>query len=164
MNVPDEPDDAVLLELGRMTWAAINLEDVIPTMRRAIGPEPKGLARTPASEWIKDALKCLAGWRESEAREAAIRWLNAALRALKERNRVLHSVPVTVYTRHPDGRFTEHGQALDHLPRGAADSFSRMPMAAEALRRVRQELADARQGWLEILQALVEESQRNDGP
>ncbi len=90
---PDDPEDAVLLELGRMTWAAIKLEDVIPTMRRAIGPEPDRLSRAPASEWIKDALRCLARWPESETREAAIQWLNAAECALKERNRILHSVP-----------------------------------------------------------------------
>jgi hypothetical protein len=163
VSIPDEPEDAVLLELGRMTWAAINLEDVIPTMRRAIGPEPDGLSRAPVSARIKDALNCLARWPESVTREAAIRWLNAAERALKERNRVLHSVPVTVYARHPDGRFTEHGQALDHLPRGAGDSFSRTSLAEDDLRRVRQGLAAARQGWVETLQALLEESQRNDG-
>jgi hypothetical protein len=34
----EDPDDAVLLELGRLTWAAINLEDVVGTVRRAVGP------------------------------------------------------------------------------------------------------------------------------
>ncbi len=67
-----------------------------------------------------------------------------------------------VYTRHSDGRFTEHGPALDHVPRGAGDSFSRTSLAEDDLRRVRQGLADARQGWVEILQALLEESKRND--
>jgi hypothetical protein len=162
MDVPGEPDDAVLLELGRMTWAAINLEDVIPMMRRAIGSEPENLSRAPVSEWIKDALECLASWSESKARKAAIQWFNAAQRALKERNQILHSVPVVVVTRHPNGRFTEHGQALDHLPRGASDSFSRTPLSEDNLRRVSQRLAVARQGWVQIWQALLEESKRND--
>jgi hypothetical protein len=163
VDAPSEPDDAVLLELGRMTWAAINLEDIIPTMRRAIGPEPKELSRAPASEWIKDALKLLAGWPESEAREAAIGWFESAQRALKGRNQVLHSVPVTLVTRHRDGRFTEHGQVLDHLPRGTSDSFARTPLAENDLRQVSRRLAAARQGWVEICEAMMEERQRNDG-
>lgn len=117
-----EPDDAVLLELGRMTWAAINLEDVVSSARQAIGPTPDGLARAPASEWIKDALKVLNTWPESGVRATACEWFRTAHEALEERNSVLHSVPVMVYSK-INGEFTEHGPALDHIP-GAQTALS----------------------------------------
>ena len=161
MSLLNEPDDAVLLELGRLTWAAINLEDVVPTIRRALGPAPKRLAREPVSVWIKDALKVLSGWPESEVRRTASRWFNVAREALEDRNRVLHSVPVTLITI-ADGTVTEHGQALDHLPRREGESFSRISLAEDKLRRVRQKLAAARDGWTEICVALLEKSKRND--
>ena len=43
MKLPREPDDAALLELGRLTWAAMNLEDVAYEMRRSLGPAPSNL-------------------------------------------------------------------------------------------------------------------------
>jgi hypothetical protein len=156
-----EPDEAVLLELGHLTWAAINLEDVIPNVRYAIGSvpdrlerrwdqpgSPARLLRAPISRWIDDAEEVLSGWPVSATRDAACRWLGAAREALEERNSVLHSVPVT-------------GPALEHLPTTRKGEFSRIRLTEEDLRAVRQKLADAREGWVEIVQALCEESQRN---
>jgi hypothetical protein len=163
VSLLNEPDDAVLLELGRLTWAVINLEDVIPEIRRAIGPAPGRLARAPISAWIKDALNVLNGWPESEVRETACRWFNIAHQALEERNRVLHSVPATLITIADDGAVKTHGQVLDYLPRRQGESFSRISLAEDELRLVRQNLADAREGWIEICLALVEESKRNAG-
>jgi hypothetical protein len=162
MSPPEEPDEAVLLELGRLTWAAINLEDVIPMVRRAIGPEPKRLERAQVSDWVNDALKTLSGWPASEIRDTASRWFGAVREALERRNSVLHSVPVTLFIRTEDGGFTAQGQALDHLPRGNGD-FSRIRLAEEDLRAVRQKLADARQDWVEICAALLEEGGRFAG-
>jgi hypothetical protein len=160
MSPLEEPDETVLLELGRLTWAAINLEDVIPTMRRAIGPEPGRLSRAPASEWIKDALNVLSAWPESEIQVRACQWFRAAQDALEERNEVLHSVPVKLYTKNDDGRLTAQGQALDHIPRREGKPVIRTPLAEGQLRRVRQKLTDAREDWIEVLLALHEESRR----
>jgi hypothetical protein len=80
---------------------------------------------------------------------------------LEDRNRVLHSVPVTLITI-ADGAVTEHGQALDHLSRREGESFSRISLAEDELRRVRLKLAEARDRWTEICVALLEESKRND--
>jgi hypothetical protein len=107
------------------------------------------------------ALTVLSGWPESEVRRTASRWLNVAREVLEDRNRVLNSVPVTLITM-ADGAVTEHGQALDHLPRREGESFSRISLAEDELRRVRQKLAAARDGWIEICVALLEESKRND--
>ena len=69
VSMPEEPSDAMLLELGRLTWAAINLEDVIPSMRRAMGQPPARLDRAPISEWVSNALGVLVGWPESGTRQ-----------------------------------------------------------------------------------------------
>jgi hypothetical protein len=163
MSPWDDPDDAVLLELGRLTWAAINLEDVVPEVRRAVGPEPDNLARAPAAEWIKDALEVLSAWPASDIRETASRWFSAAREALDERNSVLHSVPVTLIT-FDSGEITVHGQALDHIPRRKDGSFRRISLTEDELRRVRLKLADARSGWVDICLALREESKRANNP
>lgn len=157
-----EPDDAVLLELGRLTWAAINLEDIVPQMRRALGPEPDRLARAPAADWIKDALKVLSGWPESAIREIACRWFNAAQEALEQRNSVLHSVP-GIWVTIKDGAVTTHGPVLEHLPKRKGGSYRRISLAEDELRLVRQKLADAREGWVEVFFALDGERKRVDG-
>ncbi len=62
---------------------------------------------------------------------------------------------------HVDGAVTEHGQALEHLPRREGESFSRIFLTVGELRRVRQKLAEARDGWVDICRALSEEGKRN---
>lgn len=160
VNLSDEPDDAVLLELGRLTWAAINLEDVVYEIRRAVGPEPASLARAPIAEWIKDALKKLSVWPESEIRETACHWLLAAQEALEDRNCILHSVPGTMVHIASDGAVTMHGQVLDHIPRRRGGSFRRIPLAEDEFRLVRLKLANARASWIDICHALYEERKR----
>jgi hypothetical protein len=152
-----EPDDAVLIELGRVTWAAINLEDVIPTVRQAIGPEPSKLVRAPVSAWIKDGLGVLATWPQSPTRETASKWLRAAHEALQERNNILHSVPATLIHVSSDGAVTTHGEVLDLIPTRKGGSFRRVSLTEEELRRVCQKLADARTGWVDLCDALVHE-------
>jgi hypothetical protein len=161
--MPEEPSDAVLLELGRLTWAAINLEDVIPSMRRAMGRPPARLDRAPISEWVSNALGVLAGWPESEARQRGTRWFTTAQQALEERNHVLHSVPVIEYTRADDGTLTAGRQALDYIPRRAGVPFSRIALSEGELRAVRQRLAGAREGWIEVYTALDEAHNRIGG-
>ena len=55
------------------------------------------------------------------------------------------------------------GQALDHLPRRKGESFSRISLAEDELRLVRQKLADARECWTEVCLAPLEESNRIAG-
>ena len=161
MKLPREPDDAALLELGRLTWAAMNLEHVAYEMRRSLGPEPSNLARAPVSEWIRDALKVLSNWQESEIRDSACRWFNAARDALEERSSVLHSVPGTWVTVADDGAVTAHGPVLEYIPTRRDRPFRRRSLTEGELRIVREHLADARSGWTEIYLALHEERKRN---
>lgn len=158
-----EPDEAVLLELGRLTWAAINLEDVVPSVRYAIGPvpdslekrwEPEGspvrLIRAPISKWITDAEEVLSGWPQSAIRDTALQWFGATREALIDRNNVLHSVPVT-------------GPALEDLPTTRKGEFSRIRLIEEDLRRVRQKLTDARERGVDIYRGLCEAGRRSAG-
>jgi hypothetical protein len=156
----EEPDDAVLLELGRLTWAAINLEDVLGTMRRALGPVPGRLDRAPPSDLIKNALEVLSAWPESETRATACKWFRAAKEALDERNIVLHSVPVVLMSKTSDG-FKEHGPALDHIPRSPARPVRRIALTTDGVRVVSRKLTDARLGWVDICGALLDQRKRS---
>jgi hypothetical protein len=72
------PDDAALIELGRLIWSAISLEDFTYHMADAVGLDSYELKRGPVSECIKKVLSVLGGWPESEIRDQAVRWCRTA--------------------------------------------------------------------------------------
>jgi len=154
-----EPDDAAILELGRMTWAAISLEDVVYNMGDALGLDTAALARMQVSACIKHVLKVLDTWPESETREDARRWFNSAGEALEARNSVLHAVPGVWVTIGDDHVVTKHGPVLEDLGRKGRP-YQRRWTTEDGLRPVRLQLEEARAGWVEIFLALVEEHKR----
>ena len=94
-DMPHEsPSEDVLLELGRLTWAAINLEDVVYTVCQCIKPTGDYLD-TPAGARIKQAREELHAQTDEALRSKADAWLGAAAEALADRHAVLHSEPVT---------------------------------------------------------------------
>jgi hypothetical protein len=99
----------------------------------------------------------LATWPESPTRETASKWFSAAQEALEERNSVLHSVPATLLRIGSDGAVATHGGVLDHIPKRRGGSFRRTSLTEEELRRIRQFLADARTGWVDLCDALIHE-------
>jgi hypothetical protein len=82
------PDD-VLLELGKMTWAAINLEDVVYEVCRAVRPRGNLYDSTPIGSRIDQAVKDLADRPDDELKANTRAWLVEAKGALIERNSVL---------------------------------------------------------------------------
>jgi hypothetical protein len=59
----------VLTELGRVTWAAIKLEDYTESLCSTIDPANPRTDRRQVSTKIKDAKKVLNGWPTSAARD-----------------------------------------------------------------------------------------------
>jgi hypothetical protein len=157
---PGKPDDAALLELGRMTWAAISLEDVVYGMGDALGLDTAELADMPVSASIRRELEVLNGWPGSEIRDDASKWFIAARQALEARNSVLHAVPGIWVTIGDDHALTPHGPVLEDLGRKGRPYQGRW-LTEDGLRPVRLQLEEARAEWVEIFLALVEEHKRN---
>jgi hypothetical protein len=158
VSLSREPDDAAFIELGRLIWSAIGLEDVAYHMADTVGLDSYELKRGPVSGCINKVLSILGDWPESEIREQAVRWCRAAQDALNERNSIVHSVPVTWVTI-SDHTVTPQGPGLEYLGR-TTDSFRRFSLTEVGLHPVRQKLEDARAGWVEVYMALIEEHKR----
>lgn len=142
----DLPDD-VLLELGRLTWSAIRLEDLTVSLCRVVHPANPREDRRPIGQMIKEARRALRSWPDdSEAARRANAWLARAAEAIERRNALLHSVPLVIL----DSRDAAIGHALGEMPRGSRKYFERH-LSVPALREVRNELLAAQQDWRETI-------------
>jgi len=139
-----ELPEAVLTELGRLTWSAIHLDDLTDALCRQVEHKERPREdRRPIGRKIDDALKALGLWEGDESEAGQIRaWLLRAQRALEKRNAVLHSVPLIVF----DERSRRIGHALGEMPRGERPYYERW-LGASELREVREELDGALEGW-----------------
>src|SRR5262249_43753365 len=93
MPVDDLPID-VLTELGRVTWAAIKLEDYDENLCSFIDPANPRTDKRQVSQKIRDAQKVLTGRAASATRDEARTWLERARQAIEQRNAALHATPV----------------------------------------------------------------------
>ena len=92
----DYPTDAVLLELGRLVWAAMDLEYVANVVCRCVRPRRGPFDDLPVGARINEALRDLLNERPANAlRNTAEHWLREAKAALEERHTILHSIPGT---------------------------------------------------------------------
>jgi hypothetical protein len=146
---PDLPDD-VLLELGRLTWASVNLEDRTYGLCSILLGDFD--SETPIGTRIRQARAALASCPATEATMTADAWLTEAMAALEGRNAILHATPVTWVSLPgtepiPD---TEPNW-LTYIPRKrAARSIVHTALTAPALRPVRQRVEQAIDGWVEV--------------
>lgn len=92
--MPDDLPVDVLTELGRVTWAAIKLEDYTESLCAFIQPANPRTDKRQVSQKIKDAKRVLKGWPNSRVREDAMTWLERASYAIEQRNAALHATPV----------------------------------------------------------------------
>lgn len=156
MPVP-EPDDDALLELGRVTWAAINVEDIAYTLARFIKPRHGPFNDHPIGARIKEARADLVElYVPDAARDAADAWLAEAAAVLAARNAIFHSVPVT-FDLIPGTTSVEEslGQWLAHFPRDKSKGAVHTKLTSAALLPIRRRLDAARQGWMPPLNALT---------
>jgi hypothetical protein len=141
--VPDELPDTVLIELGRLTWSAIHLEDLTDSLCHLVVHRDPREDRRPIGSKITEALREL---RDPQSAQDIEAWLVRAREALERRNAFLHSVPLVLLNE----RGQKVGPALGEMMRRNRQYFERR-MTAPAIREVREELDAACQGWREIL-------------
>jgi hypothetical protein len=145
----DELPVEVLTELGRVTWAAIKLEDYTEYICSNIDPVSVLTDdRRQVSAKIKDAKKALATWPDADAalRDEATAWLERARVALERRNAALHATPVMGIA--PD--FTITGQMfLGEMPRKNRP-YTQRPLTVESLAELRSVLENAAAGWADL--------------
>jgi len=148
---PDCPADEVLLELGRLVWAAINLEDVVYTVCRSVRPRRGPSENTPIGTRINEAIADLADRPNDDLRKTANAWLEEVRRVLEERNSVVHSVPGTfVFIGEGIPTPDRPDDELMHFPRDKSRPVVRTSLTVESLGAIRQQLQAARVGWADL--------------
>ena len=150
MPVDDLPID-VLTELGRVTWAAIKLEDYAESMCSFIEPANPRTDRRQVGRKIKDAQKVLASRAASATRDEAKMWLERARQAIEQRNAVLHATPLVRIEPRRQGeprRFL-----LGEMPRAGRSYFERQ-LTVESLAELRSVLESAADGWRDLVIAV----------
>lgn len=143
----------VLTELGRVTWAAIKLEDYVGDICRRI-EQTAGQApdRRPISQKIKDAKKILTDGAPSVTSEKAIVWLERARQAVERRNAALNATPIVWI-----GRERNDQLGLGEMPRRGSPYVER-PLTVESPAELRSALQEAADGWADLTVALSTES------
>jgi hypothetical protein len=150
--MPDELPEEVLTELGRVTWAAIKLEDYTESLCSFIDPANPRTDKRMVSRKIKDAKKVLTGWPISQVRDDAMAWLERASQAIEERNAALHATPVVWIGGSDDGKLF-----LGEMPR-ANRPYNERPLTVDSLSALRSVLENAASGWRDIVIAIGVES------
>jgi hypothetical protein len=152
--MPDDLPVDVLTELGRVTWAAIKLEDYTEGLCSLIEPANPRTDKRQISKKIKDAKKVLMSWPNSTARDDAMVWLERASHAIEQRNAALHATPVVQLSRSPAGG---QGLFLGEMPR-TNRPYTERPLTVESLSALRSILEDAASGWRNVAIAAGTES------
>ena len=152
-SVTEELPNEVLLELGHLVWAAINLEDVVYSVCHSVKPHREPYHGAAIGQRIDDALKDLKDHPDNELRATADAWLVEAKAALRDRNSVLHSVAVTFEPLAPDITQGNTEPMLTHMPKNRARSVVHTPLTVEGFQPIRARLAMARIGWDQLASA-----------
>jgi hypothetical protein len=144
-------DDDVLIELGRLTIAAVCLEDAVYGVCRSIRPRHGPSDDWPISSRINEASEDLESCPPSTARAGALAWLAAARDALERRNAVMHAVPVVVMSIPGTTPLMDAPeQWLSHVPRKKDAPVVHIRLTVEGLQPLRLDLERARTGWIDI--------------
>jgi hypothetical protein len=155
VTLPDDATNDVLLELGRLVWAALNLEDVVYTVCRSIQPRHGQFDVHPISDRIREALSDLEKRPDDALRAKAAAWLTEAKAALDERNAVIHSTPVVPFDTSGSAETFQAGDpSLMHFRRNKRNDRVLTPLTVESLQRVRVRLQEARPAWADLAPAL----------
>ncbi len=149
------PPDDVLLELGRLTWAAINLEDVVYAVCHYIEPTDD-FREIPAGTRINQAREALQAQPDKTLRTKAEAWLKAAADALAERHAVLHSEPMTFVPLSDNVTPGNLDPLLVHSPRGGTRPQVNTPITVSGLRSLRWHIEAARARWVDLVDELYE--------
>jgi hypothetical protein len=153
--MPDELSVDVFTELGRVTWAAIKLEDYVEGLCSHIDPANPRTDRRQVSTKIRDAQRVLAARTRSATRDEAAEWLEHARQAIELRNAAMHATPIVWVGR----KHAEERLGLGEMPRKGRPYFER-PLTVESLSELRSVLENAADGWRDLVIALDTDSTR----
>ncbi len=151
--MPDELSVDVFTELGRVTWAAIKLEDYVEDLCSHIDPANPRTDKRQVSTKIRDAQRALAARTRSATRYEAAEWLEHARQAIERRNAAMHATPIVWVGRER----AEDRLGLGEMPRKGRPYFER-PLTVESLSELRSVLENAADGWRDLVIALGTES------
>jgi hypothetical protein len=144
----DELPVDVLTELGRVTWAAIKLEDYAEGICSDINPADPRTDTRQLSRKIRDAKKALAAWLDTELRAEATAWLERARLAMERRNAALHATPMVWIKRGQRDQML-----LGEMPHKGRP-YTERPLTVESLAELRLVLEGAAAGWRELTLAV----------
>jgi hypothetical protein len=161
--VSETPSDDVLLELGRLVWAGINLEDVAYPLCRSVRPRHGPFDDIPIGTRINEALAALQDRQSDALRDQAEAWLEEAKEALEERNGVLHGTPETfIWVDDGEGSEEPPPPRLTQFPRDRSRPPVHTDFTVEALGRIRGRLKAAREGWGDLSSKLWQSRPRSN--
>ena len=154
-GVDGDPDDDVMLELGRMTWAAMALEEAVYGVCRVVKPRHGPYDDHPIGARIDEAVMDLDAYDDAALQERTRQWLLAAKAALEARNSVLHSTHVVFWPLPGTTPVPETtGAFLAHFPRKDKRAQVQTPLTVEGLSPLRRRLQAAHQHWVEVASAV----------
>lgn len=160
------PDDEVLLELGRVGYAAIQLEPIIDWFCRVIeGPGGQD-DRRPRGTQVKSARKALEAGGTFPERSRILDWLTRADDAMERRNSVFHGDPIIEWNVFGEEDMAAGDVQLLHRSRRSGGQVTRTPLTVEGLQDVLAELEGAMADWLDVFKPLAtwrfEENRRRE--
>jgi hypothetical protein len=141
--------DASLRALGRIAWAAINLEDWTNSNCELVLSEFD--SRIPIGDHIDQAVKVARTWVHSPTTDSAIQWMLRSKELMQQWNQILHSVPVQIL---PD----KH-DAVVYFPKrdkqsGLRDAAVETSMHHDVLNAIADEFELHLDGWRDARMAL----------
>lgn len=151
MDTWKAPSDAVLLELGRLVYAAIELERATYMLCRAVKPWSHEKPEPPISRAVATSLAIVRAKPECEIRASTETWLTSSLAALQERNSVVHADPMVRYESHDGEDFKRVGGAqLVHFPSDKSRPAVRTDLTVEGLRPIREKIEELGSRWAAV--------------
>jgi hypothetical protein len=147
MYSSQRPSDDVLVELGRLTWTAICLEDVTEPICWKLDPSSTREDKRPVGARLDAALVALKKLRSSDQQTRAIEWIMEAKAALEARHAIFHGIPGTFVPLGEGFQAGNQDQVLAHVSRRDDRGQTNTPITVEGLLDVRVRLEKARDGW-----------------
>lgn len=129
-----------------MTWAAINLEDIVDAVCSFTVYSNPREDRRGIGQKVKDARSAIRSWRNATELGVALDWLDSVEVALESRNALMHSSPLVVF----DADRKQVGHSLAEHPRKGRAYLERQ-LTIGSLQSVREELENAQGRWTEVL-------------
>ncbi|MEV6897469.1 hypothetical protein [Amycolatopsis sp. NPDC051372] len=145
------PPEDVLLELGRVTWAAMALEGDVLRVARRVDPKLQGEWRV--GECVKNARNAMAEWPASTERDEISAWLADSKTALdEERNELFHGEQLTLIN-FAAGTYTPMVgvMPLEATKNRAARPYRERPLTAAHWQEAHARIVQQHELWTHIL-------------